>query len=139
MKKTIFVITSVILFTSVFVHGQVYTLDQCIELALENKETVKLAALDVKSAKYSKRGSLSNVLPSFGAGAGYSASTFQERMRQTSDTTFAIYSSSTGSSWGLQLSQNIYDGGAWWNSIASAGNNYLISQHMERKVKINEI
>jgi len=106
------------------------SLDQCIELALKNKETVKLAALDVKSAKYGKRGSLSNILPSFGVGAGYSTSNFQERYGQTS---------SSSRSWGLQLSQNIYDGGAWWNSIASTGNNYLISQHMERQVKINVI
>ena len=136
MKKTIIVITSVILFTSAFVHGQVYTLDQCIELAKRNKETIKNAALDVKSAQYGKRGSLSNILPSFGAGAGYSSSNFQERY--ISGTNISI-NSAKGYSWGMELSQPIYDGGTWWNSIADANNNYLISQQLERQVKINVV
>ncbi len=136
MKKTIIVITSVILFTSFFVHGQVYTLDQCIELALRNKETVKNAALDVKSTQYGKRGSLSNILPYFGVRAGYLSSNFQERI--ITGTNISI-NSATGYSWGLELSQPIYDGGAWWNSIADANNNYLISQQLERQVKINVV
>lgn len=133
MKK---ILIPILIILSGFAFGQRYTLEQCIELALKNKETVKTAALDVKSAEYGKRGSLSNILPSFGAGAGMSASTFQER---TNYATMTNYSSSTGSSWGLQLSQNIYDGGAWWNSIASAGNNYQISRQLERQTRINVI
>ncbi len=136
MKKTIIVITSVILFTSAFVHGQVYTLDQCIELALRNKETVKNAALDVKSAQYGKRGALSNILPTLGAGVGWSQSNFNER---TSYATGTKYSSTSYSTRGLRLTQTIYDGGAWWNSIASAGNNFQISQQFERQTNINVV
>ena len=136
MKKIIIVITSVILFTSAFVHGQVYTLDQCIELALRNKETVKNAVLDVKSAQYGKRGALSNILPTLGAGVGWSQSNFNER---TSYATGTKYSSTSYSTRGLRLTQTIYDGGAWWNSIASAGNNYQISQQFERQTNINVV
>ncbi len=138
MKKII-VITTSFLLLSIPATGQMLSLDQCIELALKNKETVKSAALDVKSAKYGKRGSLSNILPSFGAGAGYSSSTFQERVKLNQDSTYTFYNSSSSNSWGLQLSQNIYDGGAWWNMIADAKNNYIISQQLERQVKINVV
>lgn len=116
--------------------AQMYMLDQCIELALQNKESLQNAVLDVETARYGKTGSLSNILPSFGAGAGYSMSKFKERTNYATNTK---YSTSTGNSWGLQLSQTIYDGGAWWNKIASAGNNYRIMQEMERQVKTNVI
>ena len=136
MKKTNILISGIILTVLVVAPGQVYTLDQCIELALKNKETVQTAALDVKSAKYGKRGALSNILPSFGVGTGYSSSNFQERLITGTDISI---NSATGYSWGLELSQPIYDGGAWWNSIADANNNYLIKQQLERQVKINVV
>ncbi|MFH1852870.1 MAG: TolC family protein, partial [Candidatus Neomarinimicrobiota bacterium] len=136
MKKKILYLTIGLLFLTVTVPGQVLTLDQCIDMALKYKETVKAAALGVKSAEYGKRGALSNILPSLGAGAGYSMSSFKERTNYATGTS---YNSSKGTSWGLQLTQPVYDGGAWWNSIAGANNNYLISQQQERQVRINVI
>ncbi|MFH1852868.1 MAG: TolC family protein, partial [Candidatus Neomarinimicrobiota bacterium] len=136
MKKLILYLTIGLLVATTAAPGQVLTLDQCIDRALKNKETVKAAALGVKAAEYGKRGALSNILPSLGAGAGYSMSNFKERTNYATGTS---YSSSKGTSWGLQLTQPVYDGGAWWNSIAGANNNYLISQQQERQVRINVI
>ena len=129
MKKTIIVITSVILFTSAFVHGQVYTLDQCIELALRNKETVKNAALDVKSAKLGKRGSLQGILPSVSAGGSWSETNFKVAGIPST--------SSQGAS--ISINQTIFDGGVMWNSIFRANNGYVYNQQLEHQIKSRTI
>ncbi len=134
MKKSILTISLLLILGPA--SAQVYSLDQCVELALKNKETLKSANLDVESARLGKRGALSTILPSFGVGMGLSQSNFPERINYA---TGDKYSSASSTSRGYQISQNIYDGGAWWNSIASAKNNYLIGTQLKRQVKINVI
>ena len=45
----------------------------------------------------------------------------------------------TSSSARVSLSQNIYDGGKWWNSIAQSKNSYKLAEQFNRQVKINII
>ncbi len=110
--------------------AQELTLNDCIEIALSNKETILSAQLDVQSAKAGKIGSYSNILPSINLTGGSTETSFAN-----SD----VYPNNTSWSAGVSVYQNIFDGGAWWNSIAQANNNYVIQQQLERQTKINVI
>ena len=39
----------------------------------------------------------------------------------------------------MSLTQNIYDGGIWWNTIRQAKNNYRISEQFDRQIRTNII
>ncbi len=129
MNKTISLITGIILLAQVLTPAQFYTLDQCIELALKKKETVKSAALDVKSAKYGNRGSYSNALPSLSASGNWSQRTYSD------DTVPTVSSQGTN----ISVSQTLFDGGVMWNSIFRANNNYQINQEMQRQTRSQAI
>ncbi len=109
--------------------GQRYTLEQCIELALKNKETVKSAALDVKSAKFGQRGSLSNVLPSLSASGAWSKRNYAD------ESVPDLESQGTR----ISVDQTLFDGGNMWNSVFRANNNYQINREMERQTRIEVI
>lgn len=110
--------------------AQALTLNDCVALALDNKETIESAQFGLQSAKAGKIGSYSNILPSVSFSAGRSESKYAN-----SD----LYEGNITWSAGLNVSQNIFDGGGWWNQIADANNNYAIEQQVERQVKINVI
>ena len=124
MKKIILITTSFLLL-SISATGQMLSLDQCIELALKNKETLKSAALDVKSARLGKRGSLQNVLPSVSANTSWSETKFL---------TEGI-PSSTSRGADLTVNQTLFDGGVMWNAVSKANNSYVFNQQMERQTK----
>ena len=86
--------------------------------------------MDVKSAKAGKLGSLSNILPSVGFSTGRSETSYANNDFLTDNTSWSA---------GFSGRQNIFDGGGWWNRIAQANNNYLISQQLERQVRTNVI
>ena len=129
MKKKIFNITPLLLILSIST-GQELTLDDCIEIALNNKETILSAQLDVQVAKAGKISSYSNILPSVNLTAGRTETSFAN-----SD----VYPNNTNWTAGVSVYQNIFDGGAWWNRIAQANNNYKIQQQLERQTTINVI
>ena len=73
-----------------------------------------------------------------------SKSTFPERTGGSYDPisgeiTSEKISSQTSASSNISLSQNIYDGGVWWNTIKQARNSYRISEEFNRQVKTNII
>ena len=123
-------IVSIFVFLTSGLFAQELTLNDCVNIALENKETLRSAQLDVMSAKVGKVGALSNILPSIGFSGGRSENNY-------ANNDFL----SDNSSWsaGFTGRQNIYDGGGWWNRIAQAKNNYAISQQLERQVATNVI
>jgi len=100
-----------------------YTIDECIEIALKNKSSVKIAELRVESSKAGVKGSLSNILPTLSYSSGFlnQGSYYRRHFR------FPIegrqYNSSTNS-----LYQAIFDGGKWQNSIAQMKNRYTSSK-----------
>ena len=54
-----------------FCFGQeVYTLDDCIRLALENNRNLRVAQLQVSSAEADKKGALAVILPRISASTG---------------------------------------------------------------------
>ena len=108
-----------------FAKSEALALVDCIQIALSNKEALKASALDLQSAQQTLKGSYSNILPSL-MFSGSSSETI-------GDLTFDATST------GISLSQNIYDGGIWWNTIAQSKNSYKIAEQFDRQVKINII
>ncbi len=137
------------LFLMVFVRidAQIYTLEECVEIALMNKESLKSAELDVLSAEAGKRGSLSNILPSIAYSNSWSEMNTPSSSTSSSfdflDSTYTLSSPYGGVSntYGISfsVSQPIYDGGRWANQIRSANNSLLLSKQLQRNQKINVI
>ncbi len=123
-------ILSIILILSSVIYAQKLSLSDCVNIALDNKETLQSAQLDLKSAKVGKIGALSNILPSVYFSGG---------RNETSYAKSDLFPTTTSWSAGITGVQNIFDGGGWWNRIAQANNNYKISQQFERQVRTNVI
>ena len=117
------------------------SLADCIQIALTNKEALKASALDVESSRQSIRGSYSNIFPYLSL--SLSGRSVTESSSGSNLTGFGAIQDSisrqNNSSASVSLSQNIYDGGKWWNSIAQSKTNYKIAEQFNRQVKINII
>ncbi len=127
-------IITVIIFTSVCSSQQIYTLDQCIKIALENNLDVRLAKLNVASAIENRKGSFSVILPRISASTG---SAFQGSYTP-SGSDMAV-SKSEYHSGSLSISQNIFDGGNWWNQLALSKNSLHLAVHGEQTTRINSL
>ena len=123
--------------------SEALALVDCIQIALSNKEAIKASALDLQSAQQTLKGSYSNILPSLMFSGSSSESSFPSQEggynQATGEITFGDISNLTSTSTGISLSQNIYDGGIWWNTIAQSKNSYKIAEQFDRQVKINII
>ena len=123
--------------------SEALALADCIQIALSNKETLKASALDLQSAQQTLKGSYSNILPSLMFSGSSSESSFPSQEggynQATGEITFGDISNLTSTSTGISLSQNIYNGGIWWNTIAQSKNSYKIAEQFDRQVKINII
>jgi outer membrane protein TolC len=123
-------IFSIILILSSSIYAQELSLSDCVNIALDNKETLQSAQLDLQSAKVGKMGALSNILPSVSFSGGRNETSYAQ-----SD----LFPTTTSWSAGITGVQNIFDGGGWWNRIAQANNNYKITQQLERQIRTNVI
>ncbi len=121
---------TIILILSSVIYAQELSLSDCVNIALDNKETLQSAQLDLQSAKAGKVGALSNILPSVSFSGG---------RNETSYAKSDLFPTTTSWSAGITGVQNIFDGGGWWNRIAQANNNYKITQQLERQIRINVI
>jgi|TARA_Y100000310_G_scaffold330085_2_gene401119 TolC family type I secretion outer membrane protein len=123
--------------------SQSYTLEEAIEIALENKEALKASAMDLKSSAQGVKGSYGGILPSLRFSGSMSESRFPVQTggynQNTGEITLDKISSQTNASSSIFLSQNIYDGGIWWNTIRQAKNSYRIAEQFDRQVKTNII
>ena len=123
--------------------SEAMALVDCIQIALSNKETLKASALDLQRAQQTVKGSYSNILPSLMFSGSSSESSFPTQEGgynpATGEITFGDISNLTSTSTGISFSQNIYDGGIWWNTIAQSKNSYKIAEQFDRQVKINII
>ena len=134
--KISFIISVVILSTSIY--AQELSLNDCVNIALDNKETLQSAQLDLKSAKIGKIGALSNILPSINLSGGRSTTSYANN-NETDYAKVDLFPDQTSWSTGITVRQNIFDGGGWWNRISQANNNYKISQQFERQIRNNVI
>lgn len=140
---TLALVCSLLLFSNVFSQNEVLSLEDCIQIALENNSELKISKFQNESADEAVLGSYSYILPSIGASAGYSKNEYgpvtverdvpisfdpqtgqwvyqRQKIRQNGYTT-------EFNSMGIQWNQNIYDGGNWWNSISQAKSQKLAS------------
>ncbi len=142
MKRTIFNYF-IFLFPITIGFSQSYSLDDAIEVALKNKEALKASALDVQSAKQDVNGSYSGILPTIRFSGSVSQSQFPPQAGgynlETGELISGTISSQTSSSSSISLSQNIYDGGVWWNTIRQAKNSFRIAEEFDRQIKTNII
>ena len=123
-------------------YSQNYSLEKAVEIALQNKETLKTSALDLRSSKQDIKSSYSGILPSLRASTTMTESRFPEQtvgFNQSSGEILSDVSSITSASSNISINQNIYDGGVWWNNIRLAKNNYKISEQFNRQIKTNII
>ena len=135
MKVLIFLAISVC-------YSQNYSLEQAVEIALQNKDALKASVLDLKSSKQDVKSSYSGILPSVRASSSMTESQFPKQsvgFNQSSGEILSDVSSITSASSNITLSQNLYDGGVWWNNIRLAKNNYKVSEQFNRQIKTNII
>jgi len=128
--KTFKISIILVVIYSTSIYAQELSLNDCVNIALDNKETLQSAQLDLKSAKVGKIGALSNILPSVNFSSGRTETSYAK-----SD----LFPTSTSWSAGITGVQNIFDGGGWWNRIAQSNNNYKFSQQLERQIRTNVI
>ena len=108
---------------------------------MENKESLKASAMDLESSRQSVKGSYSSILPSVRFSGNMNESRFPTQTggynQTTGEITLDKISSQISASSAISISQNIYDGGVWWNSIRQAKNNYKIAEEFDRQIKSN--
>jgi len=121
-------------------NAQGYTLDDCIQTAIDGKKTVLSADIGVISASKGLKASYSRILPSIQASGGGGVNYFPEQVNfdleeLKFDTTnyFETYSA------GISLNQTLYDGGRSWNQIRQAKTNLDISKLNQRSIKTQVI
>ncbi|MFL3024268.1 MAG: TolC family protein [Candidatus Neomarinimicrobiota bacterium] len=114
-----------------------------MKIALKNKESLKASAMDLESSRQSVKGSYSSILPSVRFSGNMNESRFPTQTggynQTTGEITLDKISSQISASSAISISQNIYDGGVWWNSIRQAKNNYKIAEEFDRQIKSNII
>ena len=146
-----------ILFISLsYAQKESLSLSDCIQIALSNKEALKASVLDLESSRQSIKGSYSNILPNLALSLSGSITESKggedrEAYDAFMDSLFTLFgnpdlsgtqnnsSGNNNSSARISLSQNIYDGGKWWNRIAQSKTNYKIAEQFNRQVKTNII
>ena len=132
----------IIFITISFCYAQNYSLEQAVEVALQNKEALKASALELNASKQDIRSSYSGILPSVRIAGSTTESTFPEQaigFNQSSGEILNNVSSITSASSSFSITQNIYDGGIWWNNIRLAKNNFRITEQFDRQIKTNII
>ena len=123
--------------------SQTYSLNESVQVALENKETLKASVMDLQTSKQNVKESYSTILQSLRFSSRMSESQFPQQTGGYNPSSGEIIldqiSSITSASSNISLSQNIYDGGVWWNTIRQAKNSYKISEEYNRQIKTNII
>ena len=99
--------------------------------------------MDLAYSRQGVKGSYSGILPSLRFSGGMNEARFPSQVggynAETGELTLDKINSQISASSSISLSQNIYDGGVWWNTIRQARNSYRITEQFNRQVKSNII
>ena len=124
--------------------AQGYTLEDCIQISIDEKKTVLSADIGVVSASKGLKASYSGVLPSVQAtgASGVNYFPWQESFNInfeefTLDTTRTNHFNTFSA--GIAVNQVIYDGGRSWNQIKQAKINLDIAKYNQRAIKTQVI
>jgi len=125
-------------------NAQGYTLEDCIQISIDEKKTVLSADIGVVSASKGLKASYSGVLPSVQAtgASGVNYFPWQESFNIdieefTVDTTRTNHFNTFSA--GIAVNQVIYDGGRSWNQIKQARTNLDIAKYNQRAIKTQVI
>ena len=125
-------------------NAQGYTLEDCIQISIDEKKTVLSADIGVVSASKGLKASYSGVLPSVRAtgASGVNYFPLQESFNInfeefTLDTTRTDHFNTFSA--GIAVNQVIYDGGRSWNQIRQAKTNLDIARYNQRAIKTQVI
>ena len=125
-------------------NAQGYTLEDCIQISIDEKKTVLSADIGVVSASKGLKASYSGVLPSVQAtgASGVNYFPWQESVNInfeefTLDTTRTNHFNTFSA--GIAVNQVIYDGGRSWNQIKQARTNLDIAKYNQRAIKTQVI
>ena len=125
-------------------NAQGYTLEDCIQISIDEKKTVLSADIGVVSASKGLKASYSGVLPSVQAtgASGVNYFPWQESFNInfeefTLDTTRTNHFNTFSA--GIAVNQVIYDGGRSWNQIKQAKTNLDIAKYNQRAIKTQVI
>ena len=125
-------------------NAQGYTLENCIQISIDEKKTVLSADIGVVSASKGLKASYSGVLPSVQAtgASGVNYFPWQESFNInfeefTLDTTRKNHLNTFSA--GIAVNQVIYDGGRSWNQIKQAKINLDIAKYNQRAIKTQVI
>ena len=119
---TLALVCSLLLFSNAFSQNEVLSLDDCIQIALENNSQLRISKLQKESAERDVLGSYSSILPNITlSGAVYQTDRGQTNYIGNTRLPNPIPGEKSKSySADLSLNQNIFDGGNWWYTIKQA-------------------
>ena len=136
-----------ILILSVFISAAVaqgYDLAECIGIALDNKQTLYSAELEVQSAEKGITGSYSGLLPSVNLSTSSGRTHYPEQETISLDfennkLDTSVSRSTSSMSTGLSINQTLYDGGRSFNTVRQARTNLDIAHLNQRQTRIQVI
>ena len=130
---------TIFILISISFSQQSYTLNQCIDIAMNNNIDIRIAKMRVASAQADKKGSLSVILPRISAstGSAFQGAYNQGVLGQVLNSTGLSFNESEYHSGSLSINQNIFDGGNWWNQIALSKNSYDLA--IEHSTRVNSV
>jgi outer membrane protein len=131
MKKAIFVFTVLLTF-SFQAQTKKWTLEECVDHALQNNITVKQSELDLEQSEINKKDAIGNFLPTLNASVTHSWSIGLGQDPVTFD---AVNSTTKNLSGGISSSLNIYDGLRNINQLHRSNLEILASRYQLDKIK----
>ena len=118
-----------------FAHSQKLSLENCIQIGLNNKSTLKSAASGKSAAEQSVKTSFSNLLPS----VGFSWNLNRTCCPEKESVTLNFESPSQNMSAGISVTQKVYDGGQTINRVKQAKSFFHIANFSYQSARLGVI
>ncbi len=132
------------IFLLTFAYSQTLSLEDCIQIGLNNKSTLRSSLSGKSSAEQSVKTSFSNLLPSVGFSGNLNRTYFPER--NTIAMNFENYLADTSSfthsqnmSVGISVTQKVYDGGQTINQVKQAKSLFQMARFSYQSARLRII
>jgi outer membrane protein len=130
LKRIVFLL--LISSSSLFAQEKKWTLEECVNYALENNVSIQQSLLDWESSKIDKLEAIGNFLPNLNASSSYNINTganINPTTNQFENSTFKSFSANANSS------MNLFSGFANWKTLQRSKLNALATQYRLDKMK----
>lgn len=132
MKNFFSLLLTILIVGSINAQDQKWTLQECVQRALENNISIRQSELDVKTAEIAKLDAVGNFLPSISANARVSKSTGLSFDPTTQEPTTIKYLSASG---GLSMGYTLFDGLKNFREVQRAKISGLAAQYNLEKMQ----